>query len=118
MASELKRNNETAAMVFMVDTYPWFPRAWPKYSQFVSEGGEETLKSAEEILVIILPSLPFLVHYLFPFVYILYINFEHLSDVKRKSIALAVCWAQYEVFRRWTQMPTMVTVIELHFNIT
>ena len=51
MASELKRNNETAAMVFMVDTYPWFPKALTNYTNLVKKCAEENLELTEEVVV-------------------------------------------------------------------
>ncbi len=51
MASELKRNNETVAMVFMVDTYAWFPKALTNSSEYIKKYAEENLKSVEKLVV-------------------------------------------------------------------
>ncbi len=51
MASELKKNNETVAMVFMVDTYAWFPNALTNCSEFITKCTELNLKSLEKRVV-------------------------------------------------------------------
>ena len=66
MASELIRNSETVAMVFMVDTYPWFPKALTNCSEFITKCAELNLKILEtdvvnihavaNVLLCILPS--------------------------------------------------------------
>jgi hypothetical protein len=56
MASELKRSyNETVAMVFMVDTFPWFPKALTNCTEYITKCGEENLKSTKKLEVNILP---------------------------------------------------------------
>jgi thioesterase domain-containing protein len=47
MASELTRNNESVAMVFMVDTYPWFPKALTNCSEYITKCVELNLKILE-----------------------------------------------------------------------
>ena len=47
MASELKRKNETVAMVFMVDTYSWFPKDLPHHSEYIGKYTEKNLKKME-----------------------------------------------------------------------
>ena len=47
MASELKRKRETVAMVFMVDTYSWFPEGLPHHSAFVEKYAERNLKKMQ-----------------------------------------------------------------------
>ena len=51
MASELKRNNETVAMVFMVDTYAWFPESLPNCSGYIKKYAEVNLKSRQKLVV-------------------------------------------------------------------
>ncbi|XP_028397228.1 non-reducing polyketide synthase cla3-like [Dendronephthya gigantea] len=48
MASELKRNNETVAMVCMVDTYGWHPKALANSNEFVRKFAEHKLKLTEK----------------------------------------------------------------------
>ncbi|CAB3989462.1 Phthiocerol synthesis polyketide synthase type I [Paramuricea clavata] len=51
MASELKREyNETVAMVFMVDTLPWFPKALTNCTEYHRKCGEEKLKSMGKLV--------------------------------------------------------------------
>ncbi|CAB4025205.1 Phthiocerol synthesis polyketide synthase type I, partial [Paramuricea clavata] len=52
MASELKRNNETVAMVFMVDTYAWFPKALTNCREYVTTCTEQNLKSTKKLVVV------------------------------------------------------------------
>jgi thioesterase domain-containing protein len=55
MASQLKREyNETVAMVFMVDTLPWFPKALTNCTEYNRKCGEEILKSMGKLVVNIL----------------------------------------------------------------
>ena len=51
MASELKRNNETVAMVFMVDTYAWFPKALTSCSEYIKKCTLKNMESAEKFVV-------------------------------------------------------------------
>jgi thioesterase domain-containing protein len=51
MASELKRNNEIVAMVFMVDTYAWFPKALTNCSEYIKKCAEINLKSMKKLVV-------------------------------------------------------------------
>ena len=51
MASELKRNNEIVTMVFMVDTYAWFPKALTNSSEYIKKCAEKNLKSMEKRVV-------------------------------------------------------------------
>ena len=51
MASELKRKNETVAMVFMVDTYAWFPKALTNCSEYITKCTEVNLKSTQKLVV-------------------------------------------------------------------
>lgn len=51
MASELKRNNETVAMVFMVDTYGWHPKALTYSSEFMEKSTDYNLKLTEKYVV-------------------------------------------------------------------
>jgi thioesterase domain-containing protein len=51
MASDLKRSNETVAMVFMIDTYAWFPKALTNCSEYLRKGAVENMKSAETFVV-------------------------------------------------------------------
>ncbi|XP_028415505.1 uncharacterized protein LOC114544400 [Dendronephthya gigantea] len=48
MASELKRNGETVAMVFMVDTFAWHPKALTNGKELMRKTTELTLKSTEK----------------------------------------------------------------------
>ncbi|XP_028418020.1 uncharacterized protein LOC114542749 [Dendronephthya gigantea] len=48
MASELKRDGETVAMVFMVDTFAWHPKALTNGKEFMRKITELTLKSTEK----------------------------------------------------------------------
>ncbi|XP_028415494.1 uncharacterized protein LOC114538524 [Dendronephthya gigantea] len=50
MASELKRSNETAAIVFMVDTFSWHPKALTNCNEFMRKSTEYNLKITEKIV--------------------------------------------------------------------
>ena len=51
MASELKRNGETVAMVFMVDTYAWYPNALTNGKELMRKTAELNLKLTEKYVV-------------------------------------------------------------------
>ena len=54
MASELRRKNETVAMVFMVDTYSWFPKALTNCNEYITKCTEINLKKLQTHVVNIL----------------------------------------------------------------
>ena len=54
IASELRRKNETVAMVFMVDTYPWFSKALTNCSEYITKYSELILKKMQTSVVTIL----------------------------------------------------------------
>ena len=56
MASQLVEQDEEVAMVWMLDTYPWFPKFLPHARQFSLSRSHLFLQNADDILVIVKPN--------------------------------------------------------------
>ena len=53
IASELRRKNETVAMVFMVDTYAWFSKGLTNCSEYITKYIELNVKKMQTSVVTI-----------------------------------------------------------------
>ena len=56
MASQLVEQDEEVAMVWMLDTYPWFPKLLSHAKQFSLSGSHLFLQHGDDVLVIVKPN--------------------------------------------------------------